>query len=251
MTRAADLPDLLLARAEAAEREVAAWRAAAAGEVRADMQADATLVAALEERTREVAALRRHYDAAGPEHNLLALLDLYEERRLSAEREVARLTAERERALAQRDGAHALLDLERAEVRRLTADGVRKTLLLGIAEARADRAESQLALAMAWGATACADAEVCMGLARVAGRVQDHHAARADAAEAALATAGDEGAVEIGALASRFLEALSDFDDVRDWSPDAAEYAPAEEAYDAAREALRDAIAALPLRGTR
>jgi len=32
----------------------------------------------------EVAKLRRHYDAAGPEHNLLALLDLYHEREQEA-----------------------------------------------------------------------------------------------------------------------------------------------------------------------
>lgn len=32
----------------------------------------------------EVRALRRHYDAAGPDHNLLALLDLYHEREQAA-----------------------------------------------------------------------------------------------------------------------------------------------------------------------
>lgn len=37
------------------------------------------------------ARLRSHYDAAAPEHNLLALLDLYEGRRLEAVAEVARL----------------------------------------------------------------------------------------------------------------------------------------------------------------
>ena len=39
----------------------------------------------------EVEQLQRHYDAAAPEHNLLAVLDLYEGRRLEAEAEVERL----------------------------------------------------------------------------------------------------------------------------------------------------------------
>lgn len=39
----------------------------------------------------ESAKLRSHYDAAAPEHNLLALLDLYEGRRLEAVAECERL----------------------------------------------------------------------------------------------------------------------------------------------------------------
>ena len=39
--------------------------------------------------TAERDALRKHYDAAGPEHNLLALLDLYHERWSEARKEAA------------------------------------------------------------------------------------------------------------------------------------------------------------------
>jgi len=49
--------------------------------------------AALAERTRERDVLQRHFDAAAPEHNLLELLDLYDERRREAEAEVARVRA--------------------------------------------------------------------------------------------------------------------------------------------------------------
>ena len=41
----------------------------------------------------EVRALRRHYDAAGPDHNLLALLDLYHEREQAALAKLAETTS--------------------------------------------------------------------------------------------------------------------------------------------------------------
>lgn len=42
----------------------------------------------------DVERLRQHYDAAAPEHNLLAVLDMYEGRRLEAVAEVERLRGE-------------------------------------------------------------------------------------------------------------------------------------------------------------
>lgn len=59
---------------------------------------------------RENAKLRHHYDAAAPEHNLLALLDLYEGRRLEAEAEVGRLRAEIESWRAGVKVAQGILD---------------------------------------------------------------------------------------------------------------------------------------------
>lgn len=49
-----------------------------------------------EKAERERDALRHHYDEASPEHNLLALLDMYDERRVAAE-------SERDEARAERD----------------------------------------------------------------------------------------------------------------------------------------------------
>lgn len=46
-----------------------------------------SLRASLTQAERERDASKRHYDAAGPEHNLLALLDLYHDRKMEAERE--------------------------------------------------------------------------------------------------------------------------------------------------------------------
>jgi hypothetical protein len=48
-------------------------------------------------------ALKRHYDAAAPEHNLLALLDLYEERERQATAERDRLAAELQAIRTDRD----------------------------------------------------------------------------------------------------------------------------------------------------
>jgi hypothetical protein len=47
-------------------------------------------LARAERAERERDALQRHYDAAAPEHNLLALLDLYEARERTAEARLAR-----------------------------------------------------------------------------------------------------------------------------------------------------------------
>ena len=76
-------------RAEKAERFIATadseWKVRAE---KAERERD--------EARAEREALRRHYDEAGPEHNLLALLDLYDERRAAAE-------SERDEARAERD----------------------------------------------------------------------------------------------------------------------------------------------------
>jgi hypothetical protein len=72
--------------------------------------ADARLIVAMHSALPELIAaarerdgLRAHYDTAGPEHNLLALLDLYEERRASAtaERDALRAEVERMRAVVE------------------------------------------------------------------------------------------------------------------------------------------------------
>ena len=95
------------ARAEKAERERDEWKA------KHDTLADVSRSCiATAERERDAAraereALRRHYDEAGPEHNLLALLDLYDERRAAAESERDEARAELRRL--------ALLGLERDE----------------------------------------------------------------------------------------------------------------------------------------
>ena len=57
----------------------------------AHLIADARAAVALRQ---ELAALRAHFDAAAPEHNLPALLDLYNDRTTEARAEIARLTAE-------------------------------------------------------------------------------------------------------------------------------------------------------------
>jgi hypothetical protein len=63
------------------------------GDAATRLHVDATLVAAnrMAELQAENAALKRHYDAAAPEHNLLSLLDLYKEREDEAIADVARL----------------------------------------------------------------------------------------------------------------------------------------------------------------
>lgn len=62
-----------------------------------------------EKAERERDALRHHYDEASPEHNLLALLDMYDERRVAAE-------SERDEARAERDALHVALELAEVEV---------------------------------------------------------------------------------------------------------------------------------------
>lgn len=54
----------------------------------------ANLQSSLERLTKERDSLQRHYDAAAPEHNLLALLDLYDDRARKAEQERDRLATE-------------------------------------------------------------------------------------------------------------------------------------------------------------
>lgn len=63
----------------------------------------------------EVRALRRHYDAAGPDHNLLALLDLYHEREQAALAKLAeakRMIADLAEWLPQRCDVEAAEDVE-------------------------------------------------------------------------------------------------------------------------------------------
>ena len=122
----------LLERMEA-ERERDEWKA------KHDTLADVSRSCiATAERERDAAraereALRRHYDEAGPEHNLLALLDLYDERRA----EVERLTAERDEARAN----YAFM-VERAADQKL--DGYRELgAKAAAAEERAERAERE------------------------------------------------------------------------------------------------------------
>ena len=64
--------------------ELACWNA---GPVTVHGDTLRALLARLRAAEAERDALRRHYDAAAPEHNLLALLDLYEERESKAVRE--------------------------------------------------------------------------------------------------------------------------------------------------------------------
>jgi hypothetical protein len=72
--------------------------------------ADARLIVAMHSALPELIAaarerdgLRAHYDTAGPEHNLLALLDLYEKQRASAtaERDALRAEIKRLRAVVE------------------------------------------------------------------------------------------------------------------------------------------------------
>jgi len=70
--------------------------------------------AELATRDARLAALQRHYDEAGPEHNLLALLDLYHDRKMVAERE-------RDEALSRAEHDTAAWQKEMAENARLTA----------------------------------------------------------------------------------------------------------------------------------
>ena len=110
----------LVKRAEKAERERDEARANYAFMVEraADQKLDGyrelgARAAAAEERAekaeRERDALRHHYDKAGPEHNLLALLDMYDERRAAAE-------SERDEARAERDALHVALELAEVDV---------------------------------------------------------------------------------------------------------------------------------------
>lgn len=83
----------------------------------------------------EVERLRKHFEAASPEHNLPALLDLYDARRTTAEderdearAEVERLRGEVEslRATAEREAASSMNVADRAEAaeRALAYDAV-------------------------------------------------------------------------------------------------------------------------------
>lgn len=55
----------------------------------------------------QLEAMRRHYDAAAPEHNLLALLDLYEERQRGAEHERDALLGQLEAMTKRSEAAEA------------------------------------------------------------------------------------------------------------------------------------------------
>jgi hypothetical protein len=71
--------------------------------------------------TAERDALRRHYESAGPEHNLLALLDLYDKQRRTAcqERDALRAdmsNCECERFKAERDALQAIVEELREEL---------------------------------------------------------------------------------------------------------------------------------------
>ena len=62
---------------------------------------------AIAELCAEVERLRRHYDAAGPEHNLLALLDLYHEREQAA---IAKLAEAKRLGLEACAFVHSAID---------------------------------------------------------------------------------------------------------------------------------------------
>jgi hypothetical protein len=89
--------DALAAAEQRADLAEAEAREAHAHETRLNTLQEATqgLLDLAEKRAAEAEAerdaLQRHFDAAAPEHNLLALLDLYHERECAAEQEVGRL----------------------------------------------------------------------------------------------------------------------------------------------------------------
>lgn len=67
----------------------------------------------------ENAKLRSHYDAAAPEHNLLALLDLYHDRECAAVRENAKLRA----CIGYADILNGWADVSRDSAVRDASDG--------------------------------------------------------------------------------------------------------------------------------
>jgi hypothetical protein len=72
----------------------------------------------------EVRALRRHYDAAGPDHNLLALLDLYHEREQAALAKLAeakRLGLEAHRIADDAIGSGFILDSDKPDLAAIAA----------------------------------------------------------------------------------------------------------------------------------
>lgn len=82
-----DERDAAIARAETAERARDELHREYGILMRIHSEAEQALGARAEQAERERDTLQRHYDAAGPEHNLLALLDLYHEQKVQAERE--------------------------------------------------------------------------------------------------------------------------------------------------------------------
>jgi hypothetical protein len=117
------------------------------GDAATRLHVDATLVAAnrMAELQAENAALKRHYDAAAPEHNLLALLDLYEEQRDAARADVARLNKYSE---AELDSLYAYardrLDPDRPRELPVFVPGVRSVIDRRLAdlEARVEQLEN-------------------------------------------------------------------------------------------------------------
>lgn len=113
-------------RAKNAERALAA-AGESADAIRAMLGGADDLVIAVrcladraEKAEEERDALRHHYDKAGPEHNLLALLDMYDERRVAAE-------SERDEACAECD-ARPDISAEDAELFSRTSHTVSQTI---------------------------------------------------------------------------------------------------------------------------
>lgn len=123
-------------RAKNAERALAA-AGESADAIRAMLGGADDLVIAVrcladraEKAEEERDALRHHYDKAGPEHNLLALLDMYDEWRAAAESErdeerhladvrgemLTKTERERDEARAERDALHVALELAEVDV---------------------------------------------------------------------------------------------------------------------------------------
>lgn len=71
--------------------------------------------------------LQSHYDAAGPDHNLLALLDLYADRAEKAEQERDELRAKLHETTLERDAEADAVTSQRAEIKQLRADLARVT----------------------------------------------------------------------------------------------------------------------------
>ncbi len=90
-------------------------------------------------------ALRQHYDAAGPEHNLLALLDLYHDREMAAEAERDELRGKL-RAMhrrAQRAEAVVTVRVEELEARGKSLGRALANVAADMSRARAERAEAE------------------------------------------------------------------------------------------------------------